>query len=91
MLQANTVLQKLKARRNRLTPTYDEFDERILSDVIQPYFRRLPHVRAFGNYRGPGYDQLLAPALSKVHDSPALVWTLIRSSIPTILGSREDN
>jgi hypothetical protein len=91
MLETNTVLQELAARRNPMCPEYDEFDERILSEVIQPYFRRLPHVRAFGNYRGPGYDQLLAPALSKVYDSPALVWMLIRSSIPAILGSGEVN
>jgi hypothetical protein len=91
MLQANSVLQELDVPRYAVVPQYDEFDERILSDVIQPYLRRLPHVRAFGNNRGLGYDQLLAPALCKVIDSPALVWTLIRSSIPTILESQEDN
>jgi hypothetical protein len=92
MLQANSVLQELDAGRySGRDALCDEFDERILSDVIQPYLRRVPHVRAFGNNRGPGYDQLLASALYKVCDSPALVWTLIRSSIPTILESQEDN
>jgi hypothetical protein len=94
MLQANTALQELDIPRspsNFVNSRYNEFDERILSDVIQPYLRRLPHVRALGNNRGPGYDQLLARALHKVCDSPALVWTLIRSSIPTILESGEDD
>jgi hypothetical protein len=91
MLQANIVLQDLDTPRWLLNSRFDEFDERILSDVIQPYLRRLAHVRAFGNNRGPGYKQLLASALHKVDDSPALVWTLIRSSIPTILESEEDN
>jgi hypothetical protein len=96
MLQANSVLQELDVLRYAAVPQYDEFDERILSDVIQPYFCHLRYVRAFGDSRGPGYDQLLTPALSKVCvskvcESPALVWTLIRSSIPSILESEEDN
>jgi hypothetical protein len=86
MLQANTVLQELEASRYVTSPLYDEFDERILVDVIQPYFRRLPHVRAFGKYRGPEYARVLARALYKVNDSPALTWMLIRSNIPALLG-----
>jgi hypothetical protein len=93
MLQANTVLQDLGTPRCLLNSRYDDFDERILSVVIQPYLRRLAHVRPL-----PGYNKLLASALHKVDDSPALVWTLIqssiptiRSSIPTILESEEDN
>jgi hypothetical protein len=70
MLQDNTVLQELDVEAPR-----EDFDECILSDVIQPYFRRLAHVRAFGKYRGAGYAQL-------VNDSPALIWM----NIPTILG-----
>jgi hypothetical protein len=86
MLQANTVLQELD------TFTYlPDPQERILAGVIQPYFRRLPHVRAFGKYHGPGYAQVLARALYKVNDSPALVWMLIRNNISTILGFGEDN
>jgi hypothetical protein len=91
MLQANTVLQELTCRGVLARDHYDEFDERILADVIEPYFRRLPHVRAFGKYRGPGYPQVLARALYKVDDSPALLERLIRSNIPTILGFGEDN
>jgi hypothetical protein len=91
MLQANTVLQELDARRYVASPLYDEFDERVLADVIQPYFRRLPHVRAFGKYRGPGCAQVLARALHRVGDSPGLTWLLVRSNIPTILGLGEDN
>jgi hypothetical protein len=91
MLQSNTVLQELDARRYVPVPRFDEFDERILSDVIQPHFRRLPHVRAFGKYRGPGYAQVLARALYKVDDSPALLGMLISNNIPTILGLGEDN
>jgi hypothetical protein len=91
MLQANTVLQELEARRYVTSPLYDEFDERILVDVIQPYFRRLPHVRAFGKCRGPEYAQALARALYKVDESPALIWILIRSNIPAILGLAEEN
>jgi hypothetical protein len=91
MLQVNTTLQELYTPRSLLYSRYDEFDERILSDVIQPYLHHLPHVRALGNNRGPGYDHLLVSALYKVCDSSALVWTLIRSSIPTILESGEDD
>jgi hypothetical protein len=83
MLQANTVLRQLDAPRAIVEPQYDEFDERILSDVIQPYFRHLQHVRDFGQYRGPGYALELARALYKVDDSPGLTWMLIRSNIPT--------
>jgi hypothetical protein len=90
MLQTNTVLRGLGVRFGATDP-HDEFDERILADVIQPYFRRLPHVRAFGKYRSPGYAQVLARALSKVDDNPALLGMLIRSNIPTILGFGEDN
>jgi hypothetical protein len=91
MLQTNTVLQELDAPRHARYPRNDEFDERILLDVIQPYFRRLRHVRAFGNYHGPLYDQVLARALYNVNDSPALVWMLIRNNISTILGFEDDN
>jgi hypothetical protein len=92
MLQANSVLQELDAPRQHVQHARDEVDERILSDVIQPYFRRLAHVRAFGSkHHGLGYAQLLARALYKVNDSPALVWMLIHSSIPTIMGFGEEN
>jgi hypothetical protein len=91
MLETNTVLQELNAIRIGTDSRNDEFDERILTDVIEPYFRRLPHVRAFGKYRGPGYAQVLARALYKVDDSPALLGMLIHSNIPTILGFGEDN
>jgi hypothetical protein len=93
MLQANTVLQELDAPRhhNHVLDPCEEFDECILSDVIQPYLRRLPHVRDFGKCRGPGYGQLLARALHNVNDSPALVWMLVHSSIPTIIGLGEGN
>jgi hypothetical protein len=90
MLQANTALQELDARDGSSDPQ-DEFDERILVEVIQPYFRRLPHVRAFGKCRGPEYAQALARALYKVDESPALTWMLIRSNIPAILGMGEEN
>jgi hypothetical protein len=90
MLQANTVLQELVVRWDIACPLY-QFDERIFTDVIKPHFRHLRHVRAFGTYPNPGYDQLLARALCKVNDSPSLVWTLIRSSIPSIVGYGEDN
>jgi hypothetical protein len=88
MLQTNTVLQERDTRRAIAEDPHDddEFDERILAEVIQPYFRRLPHVRAFGKYRGPGYPQVLARALYKVDDSPALLGMLIRNNIPTIMG-----
>jgi hypothetical protein len=91
MLQTNTVLQKLYAPRYGRDPQYHEFDGRILADVIRPYFRRLRHVRAFGNYRGPLYAQVLARALYKVNDSPALVWMVIRNNISTLLESEEGN
>jgi hypothetical protein len=96
MLQVNTVLRDLDAQTGRYenvaSPRFDaEFDERILVDVIQPYFRHLPQVRDFVLHRGPGYAEVLAPALYKVKDSPTLVWMLIRSNIPTILGVEEDN
>jgi hypothetical protein len=91
MLQTNTVLQELNAPRYEPDPRNDEFDKRILADVIQPYFCRLRHVRAFGTYRGPLYAQVLARALYKVHDSPALVWMLIRNNISTILELEENN
>jgi hypothetical protein len=91
MLQANSVLQEFEARRYVKSPLYDEFDEHTLVDVIQPYFFRLPHVRSFGKCRGPRYSQMLARALHKVDDSPALAWMLIRSSIPAILGLGEQN
>jgi hypothetical protein len=92
MLQTNIVLQELNAFRYERDPhDNDEFDQRILADVIQPYFRRLPHVRAFGKYRGHGYAQVLARALYKAGDSPALLGMLIRNNIPTILGLGEDN
>jgi hypothetical protein len=90
MLQTNTVLQGLGVRWGATDP-HDEFDERILSDVIQPYCRRIRHVRAFGKYRGLRYRQVLARALYKVDDSPALLAMLIRSNIPAILGFGEDN
>jgi hypothetical protein len=65
---------------------------RILDDAIRPYFRYLPHVRAFGRQsRGPMYAKLLALALNKVGDSPTLAWMIVRSSISTILESREGN
>jgi hypothetical protein len=86
MLQANTVLQELDAGRSTvLGPQNDEFDESILTDVIQPYFRHLLHVRALGQTRGPVYAQVMALALSKVNDSPTLAWMIVCSSIPTIL------
>jgi hypothetical protein len=88
MLQANTVLQELNARRNGLEPQYYEFDERILTDVIQPYFRHLSHVRAFGQSRGPENAQMIALALSKVDDSPALAWMVVCKSISTIMKCR---
>jgi hypothetical protein len=66
MLQVNTVLQELDAPRDERNPGYNEFDERILADVIRPYVRHLPHVRTFGLYRGPEYSQVLALALNKV-------------------------
>jgi hypothetical protein len=53
MLQANTQLQKLTAPKWRARN--HEFDERILADVIQPYFCHLPHARAFVQNRGPTY------------------------------------
>jgi hypothetical protein len=91
MLQTNTVLQELNAPRYEPDPRNDEFDERILADVIQPYFRHVRHVRAFGNYRGPLHAQVLARALYKVNESPALVWMLIRNNMSPILGFEEDN
>jgi hypothetical protein len=95
MLQANTVLQKLDTFRDVGHSGNDEFDERILADVIQPYFRHLEHVRALGQNRvqndGPNYAKVLALALNKVDDSPALTWMLIRGNIPTILGLEEGN
>jgi hypothetical protein len=96
MLQTNTVLEELNAPRNWASNNWvsnpnDEFDERILADVIQPYFRRLRHVRAFGNYHGPLYDQVLARALYKVDNSPALVWMLIRNNMSIVLEFEEDN
>jgi hypothetical protein len=93
MLQANTVLQKLDAPgMSVVEPHYDGFDERILVDVIQPSFRHLPHVRAYGRQNGgPHYAQVLALALNKVDDSPTLVWMIVRSSLSTILGLQEGN
>jgi hypothetical protein len=93
MLQTNTVLQELDARAVPGGDPHDndEFDECILADVIQPYFRRLRHVRAFGNYRGPVYAQVLARALYKVNESPALLGMLIRNNISTILEFEEGN
>jgi hypothetical protein len=85
MLQTDNVPQELEAR-TPTNPQFNEFDERILVGVIQPYFRRLRHVRAFEKYRGPGYAWVLARALHKVDDSPALSGMLIRSNIPNILG-----
>jgi hypothetical protein len=92
MLQANTVLQELRTHRAGFLPYYYGFDERILVDVIQPYFRHLPHVRAFGRQNGsPYYAQVLPRALNKVDDSPTLVWMIVRGNIPTILGLQEGN
>jgi hypothetical protein len=91
MLQTNTVLEELNAPRYARDPRFNEFDERILVDVIQPYFRRLRHVRTFGNYHGPLYAQVLARALYKVDNSPALVWMLIRNNMPIVLEFEEDN
>jgi hypothetical protein len=87
MLQANTVLQELDALSWSRLP-HDEFDERLLSDVIQPYFRHLPHVRAFA---GPYRAQVFVEVLCKVDGSPALAWMLIRNNIPAILGEGEEN
>jgi hypothetical protein len=93
MLQANTVLRELAVHGMSVTePHYDGFDERILVDVIQPYFRHLPHARAFGRQlRGPIYAKVLALASNKVDDSPTLTWMLIRGNVPTILGLQEGN
>jgi hypothetical protein len=89
MLQANTVLQEL---RTDVIAYHGGFDLCILVDVIQPYFRHLPHVRAFGRHViGHMYAKVLALALNKVDDSPTLVWMLIRDNIPTILGLQEGN
>jgi hypothetical protein len=85
MLQVNTVLRELDAIRFGVEPQHREFDERILTDVIQPYFRHLSHVRAFGQSRGPKNAQMVALALSKVDDSPTLAWMIVCSSIPTIM------
>jgi hypothetical protein len=73
MLQANTVLQKLETPRGVRKSGYDELNERIQAGVIQPYFRHLPHVRAFCLQNGaPNYAKVLALALNKVDDSPAI-------------------
>jgi hypothetical protein len=87
------VLQKLETPRDVESTGYDDaFDECILAAVIQPYFRHLPHVRAFcRQHGGPTYAKVLALALKKVNDSPALTWMLIRGNIPTILGLQEGN
>jgi hypothetical protein len=90
MLQTNTVLQQLDAQSGARHHN-DEFDDGVLADVIRPYFRHLRHVRDFDNYRGPLHAQVLARALYKVNDSPALVWKLIRNNLSTILGFEEDN
>jgi hypothetical protein len=73
MLQANTVLQKLY-----LTP--GDCDERILSDIIRPYMRRLPDINALNAHRGPMRAQLLGRALHTVNDNPALVWRLLSNN-----------
>jgi hypothetical protein len=91
MLQTNTVLQELEIHKGRAKAPDDEFDDPIMADVIQPYFRCLRHVRALGNYCGPLYAQVLARALYKVNDSPALVWMLIRNNMSIVLEFEEDN
>jgi hypothetical protein len=90
MLQGNTVLQKLRTIWDGRHTENDEFDERILADVIQPYLRHLAHVRVFGHNRvqnrGLMHAKVLTLALNKVNDSPSLTWMLIRGNIPTISG-----
>jgi hypothetical protein len=63
----------------------DEFEERTLTDVVQPYSLRL---RAFAGM-DPSLDFFVQALSDAELDNFDLTWMLIRSNVPTILGFQQ--